>query len=55
MNIKNNELEYNLIVDKNNENNSDLLAIIKEKINEKIENYNILFENNSRIKDNTLY
>ena len=50
----NSELEYNLIIYKNNKNDNDMLAIIEEKINEKKEDYYILFKNNSRIKDNTL-
>lgn len=54
MNIKNNELKYDLVVDRNNKNNNDLLSIIKEKINEKKEDFNILFEDNLRIKDNIL-
>ena len=55
INIKNSELEYDLIVNKNNKNNNNLFAIIEEKINEKKEDYNILFKDNSKIEDNTLY
>ena len=52
--INNNELKYDLIINKNNENNNDILAIIEEKIDEKNEDFYILFKNNSRIESNIL-
>ena len=52
--MNNSELEYDLIVNKNNENNDNILAIIKEKISEKNEDFYILFKNNSRIENNAL-
>ena len=54
VNIKNSELKYDLVVNKNNKNDSDLLVIIEEKINEKKEDYNILFENSLKIENNAL-
>ena len=37
--VNNSEFKYDLIVDKNNENNNDIFAIIEEKINEIKEDY----------------
>ena len=37
--VNNSEFEYDLVVDKNNKNNNDILAIIEEKINKIKEDY----------------
>ena len=54
VNVNNSEFEYDLVADKNNENNNDLFIIIEEKINKEKKDYYILFINSPRIKDNTL-
>ena len=37
--MNNSELKYDLVVDKNNENDNNIFAIIKEKINKIKEDY----------------